>query len=147
VADFMKVSKLLTADKFTLLVTEGQYADKSYFIVKGCARAYYLKYGKNIIDWFAFENDFINSINSFFENIRSPHFIELLEPTTYLEISRQDIFKFSDKYHDFDRLGRVIVTKILFAYVTVFLQSNLRRHIRSMKTYLIFDLISRKEYL
>jgi len=115
VADFMKVSKLLTADKFTLLVTEGQYADKSYFIVKGCARAYYLKYGKNIIDWFAFENDFINSINSFFENIRSPHFIELLEPTTYLEISRQDIFKLSDKYHDFDRLGRVIVTKILFA--------------------------------
>ena len=61
-ADFRQVSKLLTANKSALLVTEGQYADKSYFIVKGCARAYYLKDGKDISDWFAFENDFINSI-------------------------------------------------------------------------------------
>ena len=114
-ADFIQVSKYLTKDKSTLLVTEGQYADKSYFIVKGCARAYYLKDGKDITDWFAFENDFINSINSFFENIPSPHFIELLEPSTFLEISREDIFKLSDKYHDFDRLLRIIATKTMLA--------------------------------
>jgi len=114
-ADFIQVSKYLTKDKSTLLVTAGQYADKSYFIVKGCARAYYLKDGKDITDWFAFENDFINSINSFFENIPSPHFIELLEPSTFLEISREDIFKLSDKYHDFDRLLRIIATKTMLA--------------------------------
>jgi len=114
-ADFIQVSKYLTKDKSTLLVTAGQYADKSYFIVKGCARAYYLKDGKDITDWFAFENDFINSINSFFENIPSPHFIELLEPSTFLEISREDIFKLSDRYHDFDRLLRIIATKTMLA--------------------------------
>lgn len=113
--DFMQVSKLLEADKSILLVSEGQYADKSYFIVKGCVRAYYLKDGKDITDWFAFENDFINSINSFFENIPSPHFIELLEPTTYLEISREDIFKLSNKHHDFERLLRIIATKTMLA--------------------------------
>ena len=115
VADFRQASKLLTADKSTLLVTEGQYADKTYFIVKGCARAYYLKDGKDISDWFAFENDFINSINSFFENTPSPHFIELLEPTTFLEISREDIFRLSDKHHDFERLLRIIATKTMLA--------------------------------
>ena len=113
--DFIQVSKYFTKDKSTLLVTEGQYADKSYFIIKGCARAYYLKDGKDITDWFAFENDFINSINSFFENIPSPHFIELLEPTTFLEISRADIFHLADSYHDFDRLLRIIATKTMLA--------------------------------
>ena len=53
------VSKILTIDKETKIVTEGQYADKSYFIAKGCARAFYLKAGRDITDWFAFENDFI----------------------------------------------------------------------------------------
>jgi len=114
-ADFEQVSKCLTKDKSTLLVTSGQYADKSYFIINGCARAYYLKEGKDITDWFAFENDFINSINSFFENIPSPHFIELIEPTTFLEISRENIFKLADKHHDFDRLLRIVATKTMLA--------------------------------
>ena len=114
-ADFIQVSKYFVKDKSTLLVSEGQYADKSYFIIKGCARAYYIKDGKDITDWFAFENDFINSINSFFENIPSPHFIELLEPTTFLEISRADIFQLAEKYHDFDTLLRVIATKTMLA--------------------------------
>lgn len=114
-ADFIQLSKCFAKDKSSLLVTEGQYADKSYFIIKGSARAYYIKDGKDITDWFAFENDFINSINSFFENIPSPHFIELLETTTFLEISKEDIFNLADKYHDFDRLLRVIATKTMLA--------------------------------
>ncbi len=114
-ADFAKVSKLVSAEKSILLVTEGEYADKSFFIVKGCARAFYMKDGKDITDWFAFENYFINSINSFFENIPSPHFIELLEPTTFLEIGRDDIFKLADKHPDFDRLLRIVATKTMLA--------------------------------
>ena len=114
-ADFLQVSKYFVKDKSTLLVSEGQYADKSYFIIKGCARAYYIKDGKDITDWFTFENDFINSINSFFENIPSPHFIELLEPTTFLEISRADIFQLADQYHDFEKPLRIIATKTMLA--------------------------------
>lgn len=113
ISDFLKVSKIFTLDKSTLLVKEGQNANKIYFIAKGLARAYYLKDGKEITDWFAFENDFISSIASFFEDIPSPHFIELLEPTTLLEINRKDVFELSDKHHDFERLGRVVTTKTM----------------------------------
>jgi CRP-like cAMP-binding protein len=113
ISDFIRVSKMFTFDKSTLLVKEGQNADKVYFIANGSARAYYLKDGKEITDWFAFENDFISSIGSFFENIPSPHFIELLEPTTFLEITRKDVFELSDKHHDFERLGRIVTTKTM----------------------------------
>lgn len=111
--DFKDLSKVLTFDKSTVLVREGQYADKTYFIVQGSARAFYIKDSKDITDWFAFENDFMCSINSFFLNIPSPHYIEVLEQTTLLEISRDSMIKLCDKYHDFDRLGRIVTTKTM----------------------------------
>lgn len=111
--DFKNACKLLAFEKSSMLVKEGQFADKTYFIINGCARAFYIKNGKDVTDWFAFENEFINSINSFFLYVPSPHFIEVIEPTTLLEISRENILKLSDTYHDFDRLGRVIVTKTM----------------------------------
>jgi CRP-like cAMP-binding protein len=111
--DLKKVSKILTLAKETKIVKEGQFADKTYFIAEGSARAFYIKDGKDITDWFAFENDFISSINSFFLNIPSPHFIEVLEPGIFLEISRENIILLSDRYKEFDRLGKIIVTKTM----------------------------------
>jgi len=107
------LAKLRTFDAVTTIVHEGELADKTYFIVEGCARAYYLKDGKDITDWFAFEGDFISAINSFFMGIPSPHFIEIMEPSTLFEFSREQVLLLSDKYHDFDRLGRMIVTKTM----------------------------------
>ena len=112
-SDLKKTSKILTLDKETKIVNEGQFADKSYFIAEGSARAFYIKGDRDITDWFAFENNFISSINSFFLNIPSPHFIEVLEPSTLLEISRENIIRLSDKYKEFDRLGKLIVTKTM----------------------------------
>ncbi|MFY8036723.1 MAG: Crp/Fnr family transcriptional regulator [Cyclobacteriaceae bacterium] len=66
----------------TILVKEGEFSDKLFFIHEGSVRAYYLKDGKNITDWFGFENDFICAINSYFLNIPSPHYIETIEPAT-----------------------------------------------------------------
>jgi CRP-like cAMP-binding protein len=111
--DLAKVAKILTFDKGAKVVEEGQYATKTYFIIEGAARAFYLKDGKDITDWFAFENDFISSINSFFLNIPSPHFIEVLEPTRLLEVSRENVILLSDQYKEFDRLGKIIVTKTM----------------------------------
>ena len=111
--EFSNCSKILVHKKGAILVKEGQYSDKTFFIIEGCARAYYLKDGKDISDWFAFENDFISSINSFFLNIPSPHYIELLEDSVLLEIPRKDVEILSSKYHDFERLSKVIVIKTM----------------------------------
>ncbi len=104
---------LLSLKKGMVLVREGQFSSKTYYIVNGCARAYYLKDGKDISEWFAFENKFISSIVSFFTGKASPHYIELLEDSVLLELSRDEIEKLSDKYHDFERLIRVVLTHTL----------------------------------
>lgn len=112
-SDFRCCSKVLTADKGTILVKEGQYSDKVYYILNGAARAYYLKDGKDISDWFAFENDFISSVNSFFQEVPSPHYIEIMEPAVLLELSKQEILLLTDKFHEFERLIRIVVTKTM----------------------------------
>lgn len=111
--DFKNSCSLLTLDKFSLIVKEGQFSDKMYFVVSGCVRAFYYKDSKEITDWFAFEGDFMSSINSFYQNVLSKHNIELLERTTFLEITRETIFRLTEKHHCFERLGRIAVTKTM----------------------------------
>ncbi len=111
--DLIKSGKILSIEKSKIIVTEGQSADKLYFIIEGCLRVFYHKDGKDISDWFAFENDFVCSINSFFLSIPSPHYVQTLEPTTYLEISRDDTFSLMEKHHCFETLARKAITQIM----------------------------------
>lgn len=111
--ELKNVAKILSVSKGTLLVKEGQFADKAYFIGEGSLRAYYLKDGKDITDWFAFDNDFICAINSYFLNTPSEHFIEVLETSLLLEISRKQAELLAEKYPTFDKLSKIVLTKTI----------------------------------
>ena len=104
---------VLTLNKGEIVVREGQFSDKAYLIVQGCSRAFYLKDGKDISDWFAFENEFMASIVSFFCREPSPHYIEFIEDSIVIEFSRDTIDNLSGKYHDFERLISKVVTKTM----------------------------------
>ncbi len=104
-ADLLQVAKLSFAKSKTIIVEEHQLADTLYYISTGCFRAYYLKDDKDITDWFAFEEEFISSLNSYFKNIPSPHFIEALEPTAYLELKRADVIALTEKHRCFETLA------------------------------------------
>lgn len=113
---FLELEKhfqILTLPKGHQLVKEGQYSDKLFLILKGSAKAFYLKDGKTITDWFAFENDFICAINSYFLFIPSPHYIELLEESTLLLLHRDNMLKLCDQFHEIERLARISITKTM----------------------------------
>ena len=105
--------RLLELEKGTQLVKEGNYTDKLFFIYKGGAKAYHLKDGKLITDWFAFENQFICAITGYFLKEPSEHYIELTENSIILEFNREKLTKLSNKYHDFERFSRKTITKIM----------------------------------
>lgn len=111
--ELQSVSKILKIRKGTVIVREGQFSDKAYFIAEGSARTYYLKDGRDITDWFAFENDFISSIISFFLDVPSPLYLQVLEDSTVLEISKKNIDLLSHKYWEIERLSKLIVTKTM----------------------------------
>lgn len=97
----------------TTLIKEGQHTNHIYYIISGSTRAYYLKNGKEVSDWFAFENDFITSINGYFLSIPSPYYVEVLEPSVLIKFSKENLEFLSKNYHDFTQLEKVIVTKTM----------------------------------
>tara|TARA_R110002072_G_scaffold10168_3_gene47774 strand:- start:14 stop:595 length:582 start_codon:yes stop_codon:yes gene_type:complete len=111
--DFIQHIKVRHFKKGDIVVREGQYSKKAYLITKGCARAYYLKDGKDITDWFTFENQFMASIISFFSEKPSPHIVEFLEESIALEFSKLTVDRLADKHHDFERFISKVVTETM----------------------------------
>ena len=105
--------KVLELKKGTQLVKEEKFTNKLYFIYKGSAKAYHLKDGKLITDWFAFDNQFICAITGYFLKEPSEHCIELTANSIILEFEREKLTELSKKHHDFERLSRKIITKIM----------------------------------
>lgn len=112
-ADLEKVITVKNYPKNEILVKEGEHSNHLFFILEGSIRAFYNKDGKIVTDWFAFEDSFICAIVSFFLNVPSPHFIEVLEPCRLLEIQRDDVEMLCNKHHDFERLARLTTTKTM----------------------------------
>ena len=108
--DIVSIAKQGYFKKGDIVVREGQYSKKAYLIIQGCSRAYYLKDGKDITDWFAFEHEFMAPIVSFFGEEPSPHYIEFVEDAFVLEFSKEAIDELSEKHRDFERLISKIVT-------------------------------------
>lgn len=105
--------RVLELKKGTQLVKEGKFTNKLYFIYKGSAKAYHLKDGKIITDWFAFNNQFICAITGYFLKEPSEHCIQLTEDSIILEFEREKLIELSNKYHDFERFSRIAITKIM----------------------------------
>ncbi|WP_236977729.1 Crp/Fnr family transcriptional regulator [Membranihabitans maritimus] len=111
--DFIDSSKINVFKKGDIAVREGQFSKKAYLIIEGCARAYYLKDGKDVTDWFTFENQFMAPIVSFFSQEASPHYVEFVEDSIVLEFSKDTFDILSDKHHDFERFISKVVTETM----------------------------------
>ncbi len=99
--------------KNEIIVREGQFAKKVYFILQGATRAYYYTNDKDVSDWFAFENEFISPIVSFFSEKPSPHYIQVLQDAILVEISQETIANLSKKYPEIEKLIQKIVVEVM----------------------------------
>ncbi len=80
--------QVLELPKKHVLVKEGQTTGYIYLMIKGAARSYYLKNGKEIHTWFAFEDDVIGALRNYY-GIPSRETIELLEDSVMLGFNIQ----------------------------------------------------------
>lgn len=81
----------------TLLLREGEIANKIYFIKKGCLRLWFNNDGKEVTLQFFFENQSIASIESFKNQSPSQFNIETIEACTLLYIKRSVAIKILDR--------------------------------------------------
>lgn len=111
--DFMEYSNIRKLEKGEVVVREGQYSKKAYFILQGCSRSYYMKDGKDVSDWFAFEGEFVSPIVSFFSDKPNPHYIEFLEDSLVIEFNKETMDVLSKKYRNFEQIITSTVTETM----------------------------------
>ncbi len=116
IASWKTKSNIVSYKKGECLVREGQYHHKLYYVVKGSLKAYYNTSDKYIIDWFAFENEFITSSTSYFTDEPSLHVIEVLEDCIILETTKDNVELLCELHHDFEHLFRLVLSKVIVQF-------------------------------
>jgi CRP-like cAMP-binding protein len=97
-------------DKKQLLVKAGEMEEYLNFTVKGLTRMYFYKNKTEVITNIAKEGEIISSSSSFLSSSPSNYYVETLEPSTFLSISRQQLEAAYKESPSIERLGRLMTT-------------------------------------
>jgi CRP-like cAMP-binding protein len=93
------------------LLQPGGVCRHLYFIEEGLTRTYYIKDGKDVTDWISPEGTFAVSIISFLNHEPDRRGIQLLEDSTLDALSHTDLENLYHRYHDVERLGRLLLSQ------------------------------------
>lgn len=111
---FVSVMTVKSFKKKEHLVEANSTNTNLNFILKGAVREYLLnEKEEEIVVWFGFENDFAVALPSFISQQNSKTAIQALEETEVIQLSRADLYQLYDKFHEIERLGRMITEQYL----------------------------------
>jgi len=110
---FVSKCKSYSLPKGDCLLRAGHVCRHLYFVKSGIGKVYYLKEGKEIIDWISDEGNLMTSVSSFLTQTPSLHYVELIEDSELIGISYRDLEDLYSKYHDMERLGRQLTIMAL----------------------------------
>jgi CRP-like cAMP-binding protein len=95
-------------EKGQIILQEGKIAKKLYFIEQGLLYGKLNRDGKEIINWFAYENQFVTSMYSFISQKPSYESIEALENCLAYEITYENLQSLYKQISGFEKLGRIL---------------------------------------
>lgn len=80
---------------------------RSYFIQKGLVRAYFLKDGKKISEYFPAENEWCNSPKSFITRQKDIYYIDAIENTEAFCLQVNDLVFLFENFPEMERYSRL----------------------------------------
>ena len=98
----------IEVNKGQIILYEGRIAKKLYFVEQGLLCGKLNRNGKEIINWFAFENQFVTSMYSFIAQKPSFENIQTLEKCYLYEISYENLQLLYKNIPTFEKLGRIL---------------------------------------
>lgn len=102
--------KVRSFEKREMLLRPGEVEEYMSFVIRGLCRMYFYKGRSEVILNLAKEKELISSSSSFLSGAPSNYYIETLEPTTLLSITRDDLEKVYRQNSRIERLGREMIT-------------------------------------
>jgi len=108
-----------TLKKKQHFIEAGQVCHQLGFILSGSVRFYHLVDGNDITGYFCFENEYVSSYKSFLTGEPSVNYIQALEPTTMLLVSRKDWQQMLNNpmlAYKMEHFGRLLAEYYLICY-------------------------------
>ncbi len=122
--------------KKELLLKENTICKYYYFILKGVVRSYYIdQKGNEKITQFAIDNWWVTHMESFIREAPSTQYLQALEETTVLYLSKETLEKLYLKYPKLERSFRIITENMLIASLR---KSDIFLQMRSKERYTNF---------
>jgi CRP-like cAMP-binding protein len=116
--------KLMKTRKNQILLDYNQVSKHYYFINKGCIRVFTnTKEGTEISRFFAFEGNFATALPSFIDQLPANEFLQTIERSELLCISRTDFYQlvntipqFAKIYTEILELGFIVAQKRIYGF-------------------------------
>lgn len=93
--------------KGELVLDADNVCTKSYFICEGILRAYILKDGKEISEFFCTKNEWANSPKSFIQKTIDIYYIDAITDTTAYSLHVNDLVYLFDNFPEMERYARL----------------------------------------
>ena len=100
-------------DRKHQLVMAGEVEQYMNFVVKGLIRMYFYRGKTEVITNIAKEGDLIGSSASFLSGAPSSYYVETLEPTVLLSLTREDLDRIYQQSTRIEKLGRLMTTQFV----------------------------------
>jgi CRP/FNR family transcriptional regulator, anaerobic regulatory protein len=99
-----------------ILLDFGQVSDRLYFIKSGLLRCYYMVHGKEVSDWFFWNNETVVSIGSFYFRVPSEDRIIVNKPGELFYITRDQYEYAKRNFHEFAYIASDLLEKYLVTF-------------------------------
>lgn len=113
---FLSLLKHKSIKRKDYLLREGELCKAESFIINGCLRTYTIdNNGFEHIVMFGIEDWWVGDLFSFLTKTPTSYFIDALEDTEVLQISKTDLDKLYEKVPKFERFFRIIIQNAFIA--------------------------------
>ena len=113
---FLSLLKTRKLKRKEFLLKEGEVCKTENFIVKGCLRVYTIdNNGVEHIIMFGIEDWWVGDLFSFLTQTKASYFIDALEDTEILQITKSDLEKLYKRVPKFERFFRLILQNAFIA--------------------------------
>jgi signal-transduction protein with cAMP-binding, CBS, and nucleotidyltransferase domain len=109
---FNRIS-LVSYQKNDLIIDASVVNTKSYYILNGLTRTYFIKDGKEINEYFSSDNEWANSPRSWRTGKPDIYYVSAIEKTIAFCINANDMLFLFDNFPELDKYGRLSMTTLL----------------------------------
>lgn len=103
---------------------EGDVCKHANFVVQGCLKMYMVDAnGKEHNLQFAIENNWIGDLGSFHSGDPSKLYVEAIENSIILQITKEDLYRLYDEFPKFNKIFRIMKEKHIVEYQNRILQN------------------------